>query len=73
MSTDENKRLAIRITADQFFAERLRITSNLAGKLQGRSAQTLQVHLQYAEFLAQQNDAPTPTKLFFSSNKNVSH
>ena len=54
MSTDKNKPPALRITADQFFAETLRIASNLAGKLQGRSAHTLQVYLQYAEYLAQQ-------------------
>ena len=54
MSVDKNKPPALRITADQFFAETLRIASNLAGKLQGRSAQTLQIYLRYAEFLAQQ-------------------
>ena len=54
MSVDKNKPPALRITTDQFFAETLRVASNLAGKLQGRSAQTLQVYLRYAEFLAQQ-------------------
>ena len=54
MSVDKNKPPALCISADQFFAETLRIASNLAGELQGRSANTSQFYLRYAKFLAQQ-------------------
>ena len=51
---DKSKPPALRITADQFFAESIRIAASLASKLSGRSTQTLQVYLRYLEYLAQQ-------------------
>ena len=51
---DKIKSPALRITANGFFAESVRIASNRDRKPSGRQGHTLQEYLQYLEYLAEQ-------------------